>query len=42
MVFSDEKGRLYDHPDLLPAGADGPQPEPLSPDDLIPVRGGAI
>jgi len=41
MVFSDEKGRLYDHPDLLPAGADGPQPELLSPDDLIPVPRGS-
>jgi pyruvate-formate lyase-activating enzyme len=41
MVFSDEKGRLYDHPELLPAGMDGPEPEPLAEKDLIPVPRGS-
>ena len=41
MVFSDDKGRLYDHPELLPAGMDGPEPEPLAEKDLIPVPRGS-
>jgi len=41
MVFSDAKGRVYDHPELLPAGLDGPDPEPLSQDDLIPFPRGS-
>jgi pyruvate-formate lyase-activating enzyme len=41
MVFSDEQGRLYDHPNLLPAGMDGPEPEPLAENDLIPVPRGS-
>ena len=41
MVFSDEKGRLYDHPELLPAGMDGPEPEPLTEKTLIPVPRGS-
>ncbi len=41
MVFSDVKGRLYDHPHLLPAGSDGPEPVPLCADDLIPTPRGS-
>jgi pyruvate-formate lyase-activating enzyme len=41
MVFSDAKGRVYDHPELLPAGLDGPDPVPLSKDDLIPFPRGS-
>jgi len=41
MVFSDAEGRLYDHPDLLAAGADGPDPVALSEDDVIPVPRGS-
>jgi len=41
MVYSDAKGRLYDHPELLPAGANGPDAELLSPVDLIPLPRGS-
>ena len=41
MVFTDAEGRLYDHPELLAAGVDGPDPVPLSGDDLIPVPRGS-
>jgi pyruvate-formate lyase-activating enzyme len=41
MVFSDAEGRLYDHPDLLAAGADGPEPVALSEGDVIPVPRGS-
>jgi len=41
MVFSDAEGRLYDHPDLLAVGADGPDPVALSEDDVIPVPRGS-
>jgi len=41
MVFSDAKGRLYDHPTLLAAGADGPDAVELSDDDVMPVPRGS-
>ena len=41
MVFSDAEGRLFDHPSLLAAGADGPEPTALSAGDLIPVPRGS-
>jgi pyruvate-formate lyase-activating enzyme len=41
MVFSDGKGRVYDHPALLPAGVDGLEPVALSEDDLIPFPRGS-
>ena len=41
MVFSDAEGRLFDHPDLLPAGMDGPEAVALSPEDLVPVPRGS-
>ncbi len=41
MVFSDAEGRLYDHPELLAAGRDGPRDVALSKDDVIPVPRGS-
>lgn len=41
MVFSDAKGRLFDHPALLAAGSDGPEPMGLSVEDLVPAPRGS-
>ncbi len=41
MVFSDAEGRLYDHPRLLAAGFDGPEPELLPEDAVISVPRGS-
>jgi pyruvate-formate lyase-activating enzyme len=41
MVFCDREGRIYDHPHLLPAGYDGPEPRALNVEDLIPVPEGS-
>lgn len=40
-VFCDDKGRLYDHPELLMAGHDGPACEAIDPSGLIPVPRGS-
>jgi molybdenum cofactor biosynthesis enzyme MoaA len=41
MVFCDDDGRVYDHPRLLAAGADGPGAVPLRDEHMIPVPRGS-
>ncbi len=41
MVFCDSRGRIYDHPGLLLAGFDGPEPELLGINDVIEVPRGS-
>jgi pyruvate-formate lyase-activating enzyme len=41
MVFCDADGNIYDHPELLLAGSDGPAYEACDPDSLIPVPRGS-
>jgi len=41
MVFSDDSGRIYDHPQLEMAGVDGEEPQPVREEDLIPLPRGS-
>ena len=41
MVYCDDEGRMYDHPALVLAGQDGPEPVALPREDLIPVPEGS-
>jgi pyruvate-formate lyase-activating enzyme len=41
MVFCDEEGRMYDHPELGVAGHDGPEAVSIPSDNLIPVPRGS-
>jgi len=41
MVFCDETGRMYDHPQLGIAGQDGPEPISIPAERLIPVPRGS-
>lgn len=41
MVFCDDRGNIYDHPELLLAGCDGPAYEAVAAGSLIPVPRGS-
>ncbi len=41
MVFCDETGRMYDHPELAVAGFDGPEAVSIPTERLIPVPDGS-
>ena len=41
LVVCDTQGRIFDHPELLAVGVDGPEPAPIAREDWIPLPQGS-